>query len=170
MIKILFSLVLIVNSVTLSAANIVVLGDSISAGYGMNIEQGWVFLLQNKIHSQKFDYTLHNESINGDTTAGGLDRIDFLLARHQPKLLLLELGANDGMQGRPPKTIKTNLAEIVKRSQDAGAKVLLLSMRIPKNTKHGPRYSNMFYNTYLELGKELKTTGGTFYSGRCRIV
>ncbi len=149
-------LVLIFASLTVNAGattKIVVLGDSISASYGINIDQGWINLLQNKINAANLGYSIQNESISGDTSAGGLARIDQVLARHQPKLLLLELGANDGMRGMSPKLMKNNLAEIVKRSKTAGAKVLLLSMRIPTN--YGKRYTDMFYNSYLDLGKEL---------------
>lgn len=153
MIKILILWVLILNSLTLNAASIVVLGDSISAGYGLEIDQGWVSLLQNELNTENLDYTIQNESISGDTTAGGLARIDQILARHQPALLMLELGANDGLRGMSPKTMKVNLTEIIKRSHKAGTKVLLLSMRIPTN--YGKRYTDMFYNTYLDLGKEL---------------
>jgi acyl-CoA thioesterase-1 len=149
-------LILIFSWLTANAGattKIVVLGDSISASYGINIDQGWINLLQNKINAANLGYSIQNESISGDTSAGGLARIDQVLARHQPKLLLLELGANDGMRGMSPKLMKSNLAEIVKRSKTAGAKVLLLSMRIPTN--YGKRYTDMFYNSYLDLGKEL---------------
>lgn len=140
-------------STTLFAKSIVVLGDSISASYGIEIEQGWVHLLQQKFNQEKLAYTLINESISGDTSAGGLARINNALAQHKPKLVLLELGANDGLRGLPPKEMKSNLAEIIKRSQQAGAKVLLLSMRIPPN--YGKRYVDMFYNIYPQLAKEL---------------
>ena len=153
MIKIVTTLVLIFNSLTLNAASIVVLGDSISAGYGINIDQGWVSLLQKKLYEENLGYTILNESISGDTSAGGLARIDRTLTEYQPELLLLQLGANDGLRGISPKVMKSNLAEIIKRSQDKGAQVLLLSMRIPTN--YGKRFTDMFYNTYLALGKEL---------------
>lgn len=155
MIKFIFFSVLLLNSINVFATPIVVLGDSISAGYQIDKNLGWVSLMQKKIHAHKLNYVIHNESITGDTSAGGLDRINFVLARYNPKIVLLELGVNDGLLGRPAYIIKKNLREIIKRSQAAGAKVLLLSMRIPKKTKHDKRYSNMFYNTYILLGKEL---------------
>ena len=89
------------------AKSIVVLGDSISASYGIEIEQGWVHLLQQKFNQEKLAYTLINESISGDTSAGGLARINNALAQHKPKLVLLELGANDGLRGLPPKEMKS---------------------------------------------------------------
>jgi len=135
------------------AKSIVVLGDSISAGYGLKVGQGWVSLLQKKFNNKDKPYILFNESISGDTTAGGLARIDDALSRHKPEWVLLELGANDGLRGLSPKLMKRNLAEMVKRSQNTGAKVLLLSMRIPPN--YGKRYVDMFYMVYPQLAKEL---------------
>jgi len=135
------------------AKSIVVLGDSISAGYGLEAGKGWVTLLQQKFNENDNSYTLFNESISGDTTAGGLARINKSLSRHKPDIVLLELGANDGLRGLSPKLMKSNLAEIVKRSQKSGAKVLLLSMRIPPN--YGKRYVDMFYKVYPQLAKEM---------------
>jgi acyl-CoA thioesterase-1 len=153
MFKICFTLIVTLFSTSLMAKSIVVLGDSISAGYGLEAEQGWVPLLQKKFNQKNKPYTLFNESISGDTTAGGLARIDKVLSRHQPELVLLELGANDGLRGLSPKLMKRNLAEMIKRTQKSGAKVLLLSMRIPPN--YGKRYVDMFYNVYPQLAKEL---------------
>jgi len=140
-------------STTLMAKSIIVLGDSISAGYGLEAGKGWVTLLQQKFNQKHNTYTVFNESISGDTTAGGLARIDNALSRHRPELVLLELGANDGLRGLSPKLMKKNLAEMVKRSQKAGAKVLLLSMRIPPN--YGKRYVDMFYKVYPQLAAEM---------------
>ncbi len=145
---------MVLFSTTLRAKSIVVLGDSLSAGYGMAAEKGWVSLLQHKLDKKNKIYRLNNESISGDTSAGGLARIDDVLARHHPELLILELGANDGLRGLSPKLIKSNLTEIIKRAQKVGAKVLLLSMRIPPN--YGKRYETMFYNIYPQLAKQMK--------------
>lgn len=136
--------------------SMVVLGDSISAGYGIEVNQGWVSLLQQKLIDEKYDYTVHNESISGDTTAGGLARLDQLLARHKPDLLLLELGANDGLRGLSPAVMKSNLTEIIARSRKAGAEVVLLGMKIPPN--YGKRYIEMFYTIYPQLAQELKVS------------
>ena len=153
MFKIIITLLMILFSTSLTAKSIVVLGDSISAAYGIDAKKGWVTLLQQQLDLENKAYTIYNESISGDTTAGGLARIDQALAQYKPKWVLLELGANDGLRGLSPKQMKQNLAEIINRSQKAGAKVLLLSMRIPPN--YGKRYVDMFYNIYPQLAKEL---------------
>jgi len=130
-----------------------VLGDSISAGYGLENGKGWVTLLQQKFNNRNKSYTLFNESISGDTSAGGVARINQALSQYKPELVLLELGANDGLRGLSPKLMKSNLAEIIKRTQKSGAKVLLLSMRIPPN--YGKRYVDMFYKVYPQLAAEM---------------
>lgn len=144
---------LISSTVTL-ANSIVVLGDSISASHGIEVQQGWVNLLQQQLKKADKDYKLINESVSGETTAGGLARIDKILTNYKPCVLILELGANDGLRGLSPKKMKKNLAEVIKRSQQQGTKVLLLSMRIPPN--YGKRYTDMFYHVYEDLGKELE--------------
>ena len=137
------------------AKSILVLGDSISAAYGMNVDQGWVPLLQAKLKQSKdhSDYVVHNESISGDTSAGGLARLDKALAEHKPDFLLLELGANDGLRGLPPATLKANLTEITRRAQQSGAKVVLLGMKIPPN--YGKRYIDALYQVFPDLAQEL---------------
>jgi acyl-CoA thioesterase-1 len=138
---------------TATAKSIVVLGDSISAGYGIEVSQGWVAILQQKLNEKGMNYIIHNESISGDTTAGGLARIDRALTLHKPDVVIIELGANDGLRGLPPAMIKSNLAEIAHRAQQAGAKVLLLAMKIPPS--YGKRYTDLFYNVYSQLVTEL---------------
>lgn len=139
-------------SVLANAGNVVVLGDSISASYGIDVDQGWVKLLQKKLDKENLAYVIHNESISGDTSAGGLARIDKTLASYQPDILLLELGANDGLRGLSPKKMRSNLAEIIRRAKKSGAQVLLLGMRIPPN--YGKRYIEMFYHVYPELAAD----------------
>lgn len=139
---------------TAAAKSIVVLGDSISAGYGIQVQQGWVALLQRKLNEQAKPYVISNASISGDTSAGGLARLQPILDQHKPDILLLELGANDGLRGLSSQEMKRNLAEIVRRSQAAGAKVMLLGMKIPPN--YGKRYIEMFYSIYPQLAEELK--------------
>ncbi len=141
-------------SLPASAKTLMVFGDSISAAYGIEVGQGWVQLVQNKLQSEKIDYIVVNESISGDTTAGGLARIDQALAAHKPDAVILELGANDGLRGLSPMMIKNNLAELINKVKKSGARVLLLSMRIPPN--YGKRYTETFYNIYPQLAKELK--------------
>ncbi|MFA5983758.1 MAG: arylesterase [Methylococcaceae bacterium] len=154
MIKVLvFIAIALLPSITTAKA-IVVLGDSISAAYGMGVEQGWVALLQTKLKQEGLDYRVFNESISGDTSAGGLARIDRALTAHKPNIVLLELGANDGLRGLPPEQMQANLKTIIQRSQQAGAKVLLLGMKIPPN--YGKRFVDMFYNIYPKLATELQ--------------
>jgi len=139
--------------ITTFAQSILVFGDSISAGYGIEVQQGWVVLLQKKLAEQHYQSVINNESISGETTAGGLARIDKALNRFKPDLVLLELGANDGLRGLSPQEMHKNLTEMVLRAQKSGAKVLLLSMKIPPN--YGSRFIEMFYNIYPQLAKEL---------------
>lgn len=145
--------VLALFSSALFAKNILVMGDSISAAYNMPTEKGWVNVLQQTLNENDLPYTLVNKSISGDTTRGGLARIDKALEQHKPEIVLLELGANDGLRGFPPILIKKNLRELIKRCKNAGAQVLLLSMRIPSN--YGKRYTDMFYNNYPDLAEEM---------------
>lgn len=149
MLKILVALVMALMSMTIQAKSIVVLGDSISAGYGLEAGQGWVDLLQEKLAGHR----IHNESISGDTSAGGLARIDRALEAYKPDLVLLELGANDGLRGLSPVVMKANLTEIIRRVRSTGAKVLIVGMKIPPN--YGKRYVDLFYNIYPQLAQEL---------------
>jgi len=151
--RLFFTVIVSLMSMSVMAKSIVVLGDSISAGYGIEVDQGWVALLQKKLLASKSNYIINNASISGDTSAGGLARIDPILTAHKPAIVLLQLGANDGLRGLLPVQMKNNLAEIVRRAQKAGAKVLLLGMKIPPN--YGKRYVDLFYNVYPQLAKEL---------------
>ena len=154
MYKFLFAVIVIFLSMpTMAEPVIVVLGDSISAGYGIEVEQGWVALLQQKLLNTHSHYRISNASISGETTAGGLARLDPILTAQKPAILLLQLGANDGLRGLSPVEMKNNLAEITRRAQKAGAKVLLLGMKIPPN--YGKRYVDLFYNVYPQLAKAL---------------
>ena len=153
MLRLLLFVSIIIFSTLSVGKSIVVLGDSISAGYGMSLEKAWVNLLQKKLSQENYSYQVINESISGDTTHGGLARIDSVLKKHQPTIILIELGANDGLRGHPPLLIKKNLRELIKKSQNAGANVVLLSMRIPTN--YGKRYTDLFYDNYSDLAKEM---------------
>ncbi len=153
MTRFLFAVIISLMSMTATAKSIVVLGDSISAGYGIEVAQGWVTLLQKKLDENGAGHIIHNESISGDTTAGGLARIDQALTLHKPDVVIVELGANDGLRGLPPDLIKSNLAGIADRARQAGAKVLLLGMKIPPN--YGKRYTDLFYAIYPQLATEL---------------
>ncbi len=132
--------------------NILVLGDSISAAYGMSLEQGWVALLAEQLEDEHPQYTVINASISGETTAGGLRRLPPLLQAHQPTVVIVELGANDGLRGFPLGTLRRNLATLVRTSQDAGARVILLPMEIPPN--YGARYTSGFRQSFVQVAEE----------------
>lgn len=131
-----------------------VLGDSLSAGYGINVSRGWVALLQERLQSGGYPARVVNASISGETSAGGLARLPELLARHQPRVVLIELGGNDGLRGLPVNTLRDNLRRIAQLSRKAGAHPVLLAMRIPSN--YGPVYGQQFEAVYPQLAGELK--------------
>jgi acyl-CoA thioesterase I len=153
MAKFLLVVIMVLVSQTVIAKSIVVLGDSISAGYGIEVAQGWVALVQKKLTDNQYDVTVYNASISGDTSSGGLARVDALLKQYQPSVLILELGANDGLRGLSPAVLKNNLAEIIRRAQQANAKILLTGIKIPPN--YGKRYIELFYNVYPQLAQEM---------------
>lgn len=140
-------------ALNVQAETVVVLGDSISAAYGIEVEQGWVRLLQTKLRQAGSAASVENASISGETSSGGLTRIDGILSAQKPSVVIIELGANDGLRGLAPAELKRNLAAMIERSRSAGAKVLLLSMTIPPN--YGKRYIDMIYNVYDELSREM---------------
>ncbi len=133
---------------------ILVMGDSISAAFGINKEQGWVSLLKHKIIKQYPHSQIMNASISGETTSGGANRLKTILHQYQPTLVILELGGNDGLRGTPIKLISQNLAYMIKLSKNAGTKVLLLGMRIPPN--YGQTYSELFASQYQKLASDHK--------------
>ncbi len=135
-----------------SAGTLLVFGDSLSAGYGLEAGQSWVDLLQQRLQKQKIPCKVINASISGDTSAGGLARIKPALAQHAPDILLLELGANDGLRGLSLNAMKSNLNSIIEQAKGTGAKVLLIGMQMPPN--YGPRYTERFQNIYKELASE----------------
>ncbi len=130
---------------------ILVLGDSLSAAYGIPAEQGWVGLLQRRLAERGFPHRVVNASISGDTTSGGLSRLPAALERERPAIVILELGANDGLRGQPLTTISDNLARLIELSQKTGARVLLAEMRIPPN--YGPSYTQKFQAAFGELAE-----------------
>ncbi|MFZ4790162.1 MAG: arylesterase [Candidatus Competibacteraceae bacterium] len=130
---------------------ILVLGDSLSAAYGIPVERGWVNLLQRRLAERGFPHHMVNNSISGDTTSGGLIRLPAALAREHPVLVILELGANDGLRGQPMMAMTANLARLIELAQQAGAKVALAGMRIPPN--YGPLYTQKFQAAFSELAK-----------------
>ena len=112
---------------------ILVLGDSISAAYGIPLEQGWVALLEDKLKQHSAPYAVVNASISGETSAGGLRRLPSLLQRYQPDIVIIELGGNDGLRGYPIGQLRDNIATMIRKSEATGAKVLILPMEIPPN-------------------------------------
>lgn len=134
-------------------STLLVVGDSISAGFGLDTQQGWVDLLAARLQQQGSDLKVVNASISGDTSSGGLARLPALLAEHQPALVILELGGNDGLRGQPLEQLQQNLAAMVQQSQKAGAKVLILGMQLPPN--YGARYTKAFAQVYLNVAAEL---------------
>lgn len=133
---------------------ILVFGDSLSAAYGIPREQGWVTLLQQQLEQQSLNHQVVNASISGETTSGGLSRLKPLLNQHQPDLVLIELGANDGLRGLPIVDMRRNLTAMIEMSQQAGAKVALIGILIPPN--YGPRYTQEFRETYTMLARQYK--------------
>ena len=116
-----------------AGGTILVYGDSLSAAYGLAQDAGWASLLQARLKQERMDYTVINASISGETTSGGVARIAATLKAHKPRVIIVELGANDGLRGLPPREMRANLAKIVARSQRAKARVLLVGMRMPPN-------------------------------------
>jgi acyl-CoA thioesterase-1 len=134
------------------AGTVLVVGDSISAAFGLDTRQGWVALLEKRLIEQGFDHRVVNASISGDTSAGGAARLPALLAEHHPELVIIELGGNDGLRGQPPAQLQQNLAAMVQQSQKIGAKVLILGMRLPPN--YGVRYTTAFAEVFPKVASE----------------
>jgi acyl-CoA thioesterase-1 len=128
---------------------ILVLGDSLSSGYGLDVQTGWVQLLQDRLDEQRAGYRVVNASISGDTTKGGAVRLHSALSKHRPDVVVVELGGNDGLRGLPLTVTRENLEQIIVNSQKSGARVLLLGMRLPPN--YGPAYNDAFHGIYKEL-------------------
>ena len=135
-----------------SPRTILVFGDSLSAAYGIRPEQGWVALLTQRLQSQGYGYQIVNASVSGETSEGGLERLPRALQLHQPRIVILELGANDALRGLPVSAARDNLARMVQLSQGAGARVLLVGMRIPPN--YGQRYTEEFARIFPELASQ----------------
>ncbi|MBL6746112.1 MAG: arylesterase [Pseudomonadales bacterium] len=130
---------------------VLVFGDSLSASYGIEEEQGWVNLLSEKLRQAQSPYSVINASVSGETSTGGLSRLPAALAEFQPSVVILELGGNDGLRGLPLATLQSNLEEMVSLSQRAGAKVLLAGIQIPPN--YGPRYTEPFYALFGDIAE-----------------
>jgi acyl-CoA thioesterase-1 len=144
-----------------SATTVLVIGDSLSAAYGIPADQGWVALLQAQLKQEHKDVRLVNASISGETSAGGRRRLPALLEQHRPHVVILELGGNDGLRGIPPAQTEQNLAAMIETARAAGAKVLLLGMKLPTN--YGPKFGEMFEAVYQSLVRRYPVTFVSFF-------
>ncbi|MCG8325279.1 MAG: arylesterase [Thiotrichales bacterium] len=154
--KILFGILLVcltfVTPVHAAEKSILILGDSLSASYGIAVDKGWVALLQERLQTRHYDYTVFNASISGETTAGARSRLPALLERVAPDITLIELGANDGLRGFPPQVIKDNLTSMIAQLHSAGSRVILVQMHLPPN--YGRAYTTRFDNLYRQIANE----------------
>jgi acyl-CoA thioesterase-1 len=139
-----------------SARTILVFGDSLSAGYGLPQDQGWVRLLEKRLQNEKGAYSVANASLSGETTSGGASRIAGALKAHRPDIVIVELGANDGLRGQSLDVMRKNLETIVDASRRANAEVVLVGMRLPPN--YGPAYTEKFQRTFADIARAKKLT------------
>jgi acyl-CoA thioesterase-1 len=135
--------------------SILVFGDSVSAAYGIAQSKGWAALLGERLKREQPDYIVVNASVSGETSGGGLSRIDATLQKQRPAVVILELGGNDGLRGLPIAQMRKNLGAIIERSQKAGARVLVVGLKLPPN--YGPDYTGAFESSFGELAKRHKT-------------
>jgi len=155
MTRFIFILLAIFSVHVANAASVLVWGDSLSAGYGIAQEKAWPTLLGKKLISEGYRHSVSNASISGETSAGGLARLPAALARTKPAVVVIELGANDGLRGLPIKAMRANLGAMIRLVTKAGARVVLVGMRMPPN--FGPVYTQKFQQTYADLAAEHKT-------------
>ncbi|TMP08948.1 arylesterase [Pseudoalteromonas sp. S3178] len=147
-----FILFLVIKPLSAAADNtILILGDSLSAAYGLKQEQGWVKLLQDKYDAEQSNIELINASISGETSGGALRRLDALLEQYEPTHVLIELGANDGLRGFPVNKMQANLTSLIEKSQATNAMTALMEIYIPPN--YGPRYSKMFTDSFTQVSE-----------------
>lgn len=147
-------LLLFIGAQLSMAQTILVMGDSLSAGYGIELDQSWPSLLQKQLKEQTTQWQVVNLSISGETTAGGLHRLPAALDKHQPDIVILELGANDGLRGLSPLQMRQNLQRMIQLSQQQGAKVLLVGMHLPPN--YGAIYTRQFDQAFITLATQFK--------------
>jgi len=153
--KLLIALALLVSGWAHAGPAILVYGDSLSAAYGISQKDGWVTLLQERLKQKRLDYTVVNPSVSGETSSGGASRIAATLAQYQPAIVILALGSNDGLRGLPLKQMRENLAHILSASQRAGARVLLVGMKLPPN--YGSQYTRDFEAVFVALARQYRT-------------
>ena len=133
---------------------ILIVGDSLSAGYGLVAGQGWVSLLQQRLKREGYGYRVVNASVSGETTDGGVQRLKRALDQHHPAIVVIELGGNDGLRGLPVSRLRSNLELLITQSRAAGAEVLLIAIRVPTN--YGQRYTTSFRGVYTDLANRYK--------------
>lgn len=153
--KLLFFLLLLQQPLAVHANDepvLLVFGDSLSAAYGIDESEGWVELLQQRLDESGYPHRVVNASVSGETSTGGLARLPAVLENHEPDLVILELGGNDGLRGLPLNALRNNLIEMVEMSQESGARVLLTGIQIPPN--YGPRYTVPFFELFGEVARE----------------
>lgn len=155
MLRILALLLCLLGGNAHAAGKILVFGDSLSAGYGIAVEQSWPALLQARLAREKFPQTVVNASISGETTAGGKSRLGALLKQHRPRLVIIALGANDGLRGLPLAQTRENLLAMVRTAKGGGARVLLVGMQLPPN--YGPEYTRNFSSVFSTVATQEKT-------------
>ena len=152
-IRVIFTILLFFSySIIAETRKLLILGDSISAGYGIDASANWVSLLQNEFDKENLNITLINSSVSGDTSTGGLSRIKTALRNFNPEFVLIELGGNDALRGYPPKNIENNLSEIIKEVKKNGSKPFLMQIRIPPN--YGKQYTIAFESVFQDLAKK----------------
>jgi acyl-CoA thioesterase-1 len=150
-----------VSGQPVAAPTVLVFGDSLSAGYGINVKDGWVALLAKRLAAEGYGYQVVNASVSGETTGGGRTRLPRALELHQPAVVVLELGSNDGLRGLPIEQMRANLDAMIKLSSERGARVLLVGMQIPPN--YGPTYTTGFHGTFQELAERYKVALVPFF-------
>ena len=150
-----FSVPLVWAKETAQQGTLLVIGDSLSAAYGIDVNEGWVALLSDRLAAEGYPLRVINSSVSGDTSANGLSRLPTLLADYQPAIVIIELGGNDGLRGLSLKELKSNLTQMVEQSQAAGAQVLVLGVQIPSN--YGAGYTRLFSDTFVQVADEGST-------------
>jgi acyl-CoA thioesterase-1 len=161
LLSLVFAAVPVASAASPPPRTIVVLGDSLSAGYGIKVQESWVSLLGQRLASEGYGYRVINASVSGETTQGGLARLARALQTHKPAIVVVELGGNDGLRGLPLASSRTNLSRIIEQSRAAKAQVLLLGMMIPPN--YGPRYGEEFRDMFAALAKKYSVAFVPFF-------
>jgi acyl-CoA thioesterase-1 len=163
-----FALVGSADAAAPSPRTIVVLGDSLSAGYGLKLQEGWVHLLEQRLAAQGYEYRVVNASVSGETTQGGVARLPRVLEVHKPAIVIVELGGNDGLRGLPLKASHENLDRAIGLARKTDAKVVLVGMVIPPN--YGPRYGQEFRDMFATLAKQYQLSFVPFFLDKVALV